>query len=67
MTNEQWLGYHALDGENEEWTHVEVWEKDNKFYWNYFDWNYFDEYSQETGPNNGPFASAWDAYNDAVN
>jgi hypothetical protein len=62
MTDEQWLGYHALDGENLEWTHVDVWRAGEKFYWNYYDENYGVE-----GPENGPFVSAWDAYNDAMN
>lgn len=61
MTDDSiWLGYHALDGENEEWTHFEIWRAGNDFYW-----NYFDESSGETGLENGPFDTAKEAYDDA--
>jgi hypothetical protein len=62
MTDEQWLGHHALDGENEEWTHVEVFKSREGFFW-----AYYDERDHRDGPDNGPFTSAWDAYNDATN
>lgn len=61
MTDDKWLGIHALDGESE-WSHFEVYKAGDKFYW-----MYIDEAGASSGIDVGPFNTAWEAFNDANN
>jgi len=61
MSDDKWLGFHALDGSNEEWSHYYIWRSiDGKYYW-----SYFTERDETYGDANGPFDTAADAHTDA--